>query len=58
MPAAGWITLVLGAGGTLIFGAVRATAAVGKGRDFVTWMIVVSVAFLALASIPLLAGVK
>jgi hypothetical protein len=58
MPGAGWIALVLLAGATLIFGAIRATASVGKGSDFVKWMIVVSVAFITLASIPILAGVK
>lgn len=44
------------AGGALIFSATRATATVGEGTAFVKWMLAVFVAFIALASIPLLAG--
>lgn len=51
-----WVLSAVAAGLTLIFGAIRATSAVGRGSDFVRWMLVVFGAFVALASIPLLAG--
>lgn len=56
MANAMWVLLAVAAGLTLIFGAIRATSAVGRGSDFVKWMLVVFAAFIALASIPLLAG--
>ena len=56
MANAMWVLLAVVAGLALIFGAIRATSAVGRGSDFVKWMLVVFGAFIALASIPLLAG--
>jgi hypothetical protein len=56
MANAIWVLLGVAAGLTLIFGAIRATSAVGRGPDFVRRMLVIFGAFIALASIPLLAG--
>lgn len=56
MPPWAWVLLVTAVGGLLILGSANATASVTRGPVFVRWMIVVFVAFLALASIPLLAG--
>lgn len=56
MPGPLWIAAALVTGLLLIFFATRATATVGEGTEFVKWMLAVFVAFVVLASIPLLAG--
>ena len=56
MPAYAWVLLVLAVGVLLVIGSARATESVARGPVFVRWMIVVFAAFLALASIPILAG--
>lgn len=56
MPPFVWVLIVLVVGALLILGSARATGSVTDGSVFVRWMILVFVAFLALAAIPMLAG--
>ena len=56
MPTLAWVLILLVVGGLLILGSARATETVTDGPVFVRWMILVFVAFLALAAIPILAG--
>lgn len=56
MPPFAWVLVVLVVGVLLVLGASRATANVTEGPVFVRWMLLVFATFLALASIPLLAG--
>lgn len=46
------IALVFALGALLVFAATRATATVEEGRTFIRWMLVVFVAFVVLASLP------
>lgn len=50
------VLLVLGIGALLTFSATRATENVRKARTFLRWMVVVFLAYLALITLPLIAG--
>ena len=56
MPVYAWLLVVFAVGVLLVIGSGRATASVTRGPVFVRWMLLVFAAFLALASIPILAG--
>ncbi|MBT8335435.1 MAG: hypothetical protein KJO11_02460 [Gemmatimonadetes bacterium] len=56
MPAVAWVLIIGAVGVLLVVASGSATASVARGSTFVKWMVVVFVAFLVLASIPLLAG--
>lgn len=51
IPAAVALAVTLGV--TLVFAATRATASVEDGTAFVRWMLVVFLAFLLLAALPI-----
>lgn len=56
MTSVVWVVVVAVVGVFLVAAAANATASVSEGRRFVKWMLLVFIAFLALASIPILAG--
>ncbi len=51
-----WVLVALGLGTLLTLGASGATANVTRGPVFVRWMLLVFAAFVALATLPMLAG--